>query len=225
MTTSGYIGFTSKTVEGRWTQHKNDAKRYPHLTFYKALAKYGDRVIVTTLLEGSDDYCLDIENKLRPRNKIGWNIKIGGDFGSLGVIPSDETRKKMSDTRIGDKNHFFGKTHSDEQKASWKCSRGGRPFSVEAMRKSALKKAAFPWNVAQAKKEVWAVAHKIQHEMSSGLSGKALASSVGFSVDNIKTVVKKLNTGWNPLDDTRWQELRLTYQKECNESTHTEQVA
>lgn len=221
MTTSGYVGFTSKTVEGRWNQHKHDAKRYPHITFYKALAKYGDRIIVTTLLEGSDEYCLDIENKLRPTVKIGWNIKVGGDFGSIGVTASDETKRKLSECRTGEKNHFFGKTHSDEQKASWKCSRGGKPFSEGAMRKSALKKSAFPWNVAQAKKDVWVVAHKIQNNMAEGLSGKALASSVGFSVDNIKTVVKKLNAGWSPLDDIGWQELQLSYQKECNESTYT----
>ena len=77
MLSEGYIGFTSKTVMGRYAQHKSDAKRYPHITLYKAFCKYGDDLLVTTLVEGSDEYCLDVENRLRPWNKIGWNIKLG----------------------------------------------------------------------------------------------------------------------------------------------------
>jgi len=41
------------------------------------------------------------------------NMTDGGD-GSTGCIPSQETRKKMSENRKGEKNGFFGKKHTDE---------------------------------------------------------------------------------------------------------------
>ena len=50
------------------------------------------------------------------RDIIGYdlvNIADGGE-GSSGVFPSKETRKKMSESQKGDKNHFFGKHHSEE---------------------------------------------------------------------------------------------------------------
>ena len=42
----------------------------------------------------------------------GYNLTEGGD----GVIPCEETKKKMSQSRSGEKNHFYGKHHSDESK-------------------------------------------------------------------------------------------------------------
>lgn len=35
---------------------------------------------------------------------------------NIGNIPNDETRKKMSNSRKGEKNPFYGKHHSDEAK-------------------------------------------------------------------------------------------------------------
>lgn len=131
----GYIGFTSGTLARRWAGHLVDAKRYPHITFYKAMKKYGDRVVVEVLVEGSNEYCLDIENKLRPDNKIGWNIKVGGELGSIGVIPSEESRQKMSEAHLGEKNHFYGRQHTEEAKSRMSQANKGRKASDEAKAK------------------------------------------------------------------------------------------
>ena len=42
----------------------------------------------------------------------GYNLKEGGGNGR----PSDETRKKMSEAKLGEKHHMFGKTRTEESK-------------------------------------------------------------------------------------------------------------
>src|ERR1035438_7782775 len=70
----GYIG-VSNNPKRRLREHKR-SKQNPHLT--RAFAKYKDNMTLTILLEGSDNYCLEIEEKLRPTNQMGWNIVKGG---------------------------------------------------------------------------------------------------------------------------------------------------
>lgn len=94
----GYIGFTSATVEERWKAHlyaaKSGNRRYP---IYNAMRKYGDALVVTTLVEGSDEYCLNLEYRLRPTPNMGWNISCGGGAPMLGISHSQETIAKMRD--------------------------------------------------------------------------------------------------------------------------------
>lgn len=133
MFSEGYIGFTSNTVEERMVTHRSDSvrdkcKNYP---VYHAFRKYEDNIVVETLLEGSDEYCLEMEYKLRPLPKIGWNLLCGGQKGSLGAKASDETRAKKSEAVKGDKNHFYGKQHSQESKEKMAQSRRGKKLSPE----------------------------------------------------------------------------------------------
>lgn len=75
MTSQGYIG-VSKNAEARFGQHfKRTENR--HLKF--AVEKYGwGNLVKTKILISDEDYCLDIERKLRPADGIGWNIVAGG---------------------------------------------------------------------------------------------------------------------------------------------------
>lgn len=132
----GYVGFTSKTVSERYKSHKTDSKRdqYSHTPFYKAMNKYKELLIVETICEGSNDYCLMLENKLRPSPSIGWNLLVGGAKGSLGTKASEETRKKQSELRKGEKNHFYGKKHSEATKALLRI-KNSRPMSEETRKK------------------------------------------------------------------------------------------
>jgi ribosomal protein L37AE/L43A len=81
-----------------------------HLTF--AIDKYGwDNLIKSQILIADEEYCLDIERKLRPADGIGWNCVSGGgkppsSLGkrfvrtkpawNKGLKMSDETRAKVS---------------------------------------------------------------------------------------------------------------------------------
>lgn len=58
----------------------------------------------------------------------------GGD-GISGFIHSKETRKKMSDSQRGEKNHMYGKTHSEEHKRRISKTLMGRLISEETRKK------------------------------------------------------------------------------------------
>ena len=108
MTSQGYIG-VSKNADRRFIEHSR-SKENRHLKF--AIQKYGwDNLVKTQILIAEEDYCLDIERKLRPADGIGWNIVVGGgkppsSLGkryktgkpswNKGKIMSAETRAKVS---------------------------------------------------------------------------------------------------------------------------------
>ena len=135
----GYIG-VSKDANKRWkyghfwSQKKG---RHDNPRFSNAIAKHGwDNLIKEVVLIGSEKYCYEIENKLRPKEAIGWNLAIGGgkppitkprgpNYISplkgiprptpwlLGSIPankgkkaSEETRAKLSAKKLGTKQTF-----------------------------------------------------------------------------------------------------------------------
>ena len=56
-----------------------------------------------------EQYYIEVFDTLWPN---GYNLTEGGDGG----IPCEETRKKMSESRSGEKNPMFGKKHSEETK-------------------------------------------------------------------------------------------------------------
>ena len=136
MFTEGYIG-VSNNFNKRMYQHRRDAKLNIHTNnhLHLAIKKYGWKNLkAKTVIIGHDNYCYEIEKKLRADLSIGWNINIGGDkppvskyrgesyvsplrgkqrptpwmLGRVavnkGFAASDETRKKMSIAHKGSKN-------------------------------------------------------------------------------------------------------------------------
>lgn len=99
----GYVG-VSKNVEKRWYDHKTYTEN-AHLK--NAITKYGwDNLVKEVVLIADDDYCLDIEAKLRSTNQLGWNIVKGGGMppSSLGKKfgpMSEETKAKVSTAKKG----------------------------------------------------------------------------------------------------------------------------
>lgn len=75
MTSQGYIG-VSVNAKRRFTEHaKSNNNR--HLMF--AIQKYGwNNLIKSEILIAKEEYCLDIERKLRPLDNVGWNLIAGG---------------------------------------------------------------------------------------------------------------------------------------------------
>ena len=81
-----------------------------------------------------EQYYIKVFKTLWPN---GYNLTEGGDGG----IPSEETRKKMSESRSSEKNPMFGKHHSDETKQKISRVHKGKQTSEETKKKlsSALK--------------------------------------------------------------------------------------
>ena len=75
MFSQGYIGVSNNSAR-RFIEHSK-TKSNRHLMF--AIQKHGwDKLVKTEILIADVDYCLDIEAKLRPADKIGWNLVAGG---------------------------------------------------------------------------------------------------------------------------------------------------
>ena len=71
----GYVG-VSNNVNKRWKAHKSKPQNE---YFSNAVNKYGwDDLVKKVVLVGEENYCLEIETKLRPDDKIGWNLTRGG---------------------------------------------------------------------------------------------------------------------------------------------------
>lgn len=120
-----YIGITSRPPEIRWGTNGSQYTSTRNPCFYNAIQKYGwDNFEHIILFENLTEQ----EAKLKEReliakyhtciyddNKMGYNMTFGGE-GTLGHIISEETRQKMSESKKGEKNSFYGKHFSEESK-------------------------------------------------------------------------------------------------------------
>lgn len=111
ITTEGYIG-VSRNPARRFEEHKNWSQN-PILS--NAFTKYRD-ITHTILLKGSEDYCYEMEAKLRPTDHIGWNIMDGGGKppNLLGRKKTEVHRRKIGENNrgksrgVGEKNNNWG---------------------------------------------------------------------------------------------------------------------
>lgn len=190
MMSQGYIG-VSKNAEARFTQH---FKRTQNRHFKFAIEKYGwDNLVKTQILIADEDYCLDIERKLRPADGIGWNIVAGGGKPPLAVgnkhklgipawnkgIPwSSEAKEKLSKAHLGQKPWNKGKK---SDKPAWNK---GLTYSEETKAKISL-----------AKKGV-----KLSDETKAKMSASRMGKSPYQMTDEIKAKISatlKGNIPWN----------------------------
>lgn len=87
---------------------------------WRAVRKYGRENFTFSILEecSPDDLDrLEIEyiKKLKShQSENGYNFSWGGNQTNRGMKFSDETKDKMSKSKVGILNSFFGKTHSNE---------------------------------------------------------------------------------------------------------------
>jgi hypothetical protein len=99
----GYVGVSSNVVK-RWNSHKNSPTNYH---FSNAINMYGwDNLVKEVVLLANKDYCLNVETKLRPNDKIGWNVVAGGGLppsskGKVLGAMSDDTKRKISIAKTG----------------------------------------------------------------------------------------------------------------------------
>jgi predicted GIY-YIG superfamily endonuclease len=107
----GYIGVTKKTPQRRFREHQSGVRTIVS----KAINSYKIDESCVILLERFDsaEAAYLEESKLRPKEMMGWNQAPGGFGGSRGPV-SPETRLKRRLSSLGEKNHFYGKSHSEE---------------------------------------------------------------------------------------------------------------
>lgn len=117
-----YIGQTIRSVEHRWAHHIRDAynasREDYNCKFHRAIRKYGSENFIVTHIEICDNSLLDereifwIAHYNTFNTSHGYNNTSGG--GSFTM--SDEARRRIGDSKRGDKNHYYGKHLSTEHR-------------------------------------------------------------------------------------------------------------
>jgi group I intron endonuclease len=128
-----YIGQTSRTIEQRWKEYRNDAKRRPTRPIENAISKYGiDNFTIEVIYTANSINDLNSKEielikfyNSTDRN-MGYNIEIGGKNSPM----SEETKIKLSNSHKGKK---FTEEHKDKIR---KANTGKKksPEEVERMR-------------------------------------------------------------------------------------------
>lgn len=120
-----YVGITSQKVKYRWGKngeqylHKENS-RYKQPKFANAIMKYGwDNFEHIIFAEGltHDEACKAESLLIRIWDSVnnGYNVTFGGE-GCVGLVHSEETKRKISASTKGEKNHFYGGHHTEESK-------------------------------------------------------------------------------------------------------------
>lgn len=192
--TQGYVGYTNKTVEQRWKGHKKESRAARSLNYpvYNAIRKYGDALIISTVLEGAEDYCSNLEFKLRPEVKIGWNLHVGGNKGFMGSTHSNEAKAKISAKGRG---RVFSEAHKNNLSAS--------QVKVILIPKTLTSE---PWASPRAIKSLWLNAEKLfdLYRDNEPIGAKRFASISGELGQRARCILERFRNGWIPREDKDW---------------------
>ncbi len=125
-----YIG-SSNDIDGRWREHINDLKANRHHNVYlqRSWNKYGGQsfeflllelISPSELLRREQEY-LDVEEARQVKRQC-YNLKfVAGPGGRF----SEETRQKLSESKMGKKNPNYGKAIPTEVKTKMSLSHLG----------------------------------------------------------------------------------------------------
>jgi hypothetical protein len=133
ITKQGYVGYT-KDYNKRMKDHTYSYKHYTetgqthHPCLYQAFDKYGiENMVSEVVFYGDKDSTYSMEALLRAEPYVGWNVVKGGNVGNRGVALSEETKRKISIAKTGQKQSAetirkrvksrAGYCHSEETKA------------------------------------------------------------------------------------------------------------
>jgi group I intron endonuclease len=161
-----YIGYTSKCIEERLYRHKTDTikGKYKNANWLK---KYKDEVEIFLIEENilsHEQVCAKEKYYIKLYRDLGFDLNNstdGGD-GVIGLIVSEETRKKLSKASKGRKmsevvkkkisESLKGKIVSEETKEKLKLINFGKKFSEETKQKMSSSKKNYVYTESQKKK-------------------------------------------------------------------------
>ena len=123
-----YYGITKRTLEERREGHLKDAMAGKGFYFQSALKKHGAEAFIWEVVEQHDDLDLLCEREKHWIAKEGttdpskgFNLAGGGQM----FRPSEETSKKLSEQKQGEKNPMYGKPITDEHRENLRAAHGG----------------------------------------------------------------------------------------------------
>lgn len=192
-----YIGWTSKTLEERWNEHKCDAlRKRDNRKFYNAIRKYGVDAWIYEILkeniESTDAKNQEIEFiKLFDSYTNGYNSTRGGD-GNNGIIMSAESNQRRSVALKGIKKSastiekFKNRRSTPEENLKRSIAHTGMKKPWVKWSKEQIEKRAMTRR--KISKDQYLNIHLLNEE---GLKIKEIASRVNLSNDMVKKWLKK----------------------------------
>jgi group I intron endonuclease len=115
-----YVGQTKTSLQTRWKRHISDAlhnRRYKTY-FANAINYHGSSSFEVTVLESDvTDEDIDLREtfyitSLQTFAPHGYNLQLGGQ--AHGRVPTAISKEKMRNSKLGEKNHNFGKPRDPE---------------------------------------------------------------------------------------------------------------
>ena len=212
ITKEGYVGYTGSELETRLASHKRAYRRYvqgkdaPCKKLYAAIKKLGgfDNVVVSVVLISTKEYCLDIEEKLRPEPNIGWNIRVGGDKQVMHLREiTEDTKRRLAEVRktwtMSDRTK---KRMSDERKGTGNPMHGVRPWDMKILTPNQLE----TWASALTIYAEW----KIREPIGMVKLSRYFPELHNWSIDSM---IRKFKKGWIPENDKEWVDFHEQYTK------------
>ena len=201
-----YFGQTVKSIYSRFNLHLICARKGSHYKFHRAIRKYGvenftvEEVMwveapTKQALKAKLDF-LEIHfiQKFDTRRN-GYNMTDGGDWVNLGSL-SEEHKRKLSESKKGDKNPMFGKKHSEETRRKMSESNKGK-HSVSEEHRRKLSEANKGERNHNFRKPAWnrgmSIPEEQRKKISEALKGKPQPwNSKPCSVEKRKKISKTL---------------------------------
>jgi group I intron endonuclease len=120
-----YIGQTKRCPYKRYKEHCKDADECSILK--RAFKKYGEASMKMEILLLIDNGSLDTYEQMfiewyNTCEPYGYNIRSGGSSG----VFSNEAKERMRSSKLGDRNHNYGKPRSDAAKKAISLSKMGK---------------------------------------------------------------------------------------------------
>lgn len=205
MLTEGYIGVTKNDAKARFRGHLQEAKlrdcKTSHLHNY--LNKHGrEGLVVQTLVICEIEYAFDLEEKLRPSERIGWNVAKGGvqTVNPGGYKLSEDTRRKMSESFDEKRRQICAENLFKTTQARKGIPTGPCPAHIDAK----IIKSQFLAKMERGK-ELWSRCEEFYDFYISG-KGKSRACERYYEIElnRLRGMFNLFDKGWKPMEDDLW---------------------
>lgn len=209
----GYVGITTDP-NYRWKCHLYKSKTTDkNHRLYNSLRKHPEAFKMQILICTKIEYCLYLEQKLRPNINIGLNHAEGGRPTSNARLDykfTEDVKQKISQGLI--RAYKENKEFTDKQKA---C-RLGKSVSDSTklkMSKSAKKSDRTKWRNNAADCEMWFYADKFYKLFKENIEimPKEFALKCNLPLARINALLKSFRRGWNPTEDKEYLKFKETY--------------